>query len=111
MTYVNVLEALSDPTRRTLVEHLQKGASSVNELSTIVPVSQPAVSQHLRVLKHAGLVHVRQDGARRLYTLAPEGLAELRRYVDRLWEDVLTAFQEAAGKQEKEKNNKENANE
>jgi DNA-binding transcriptional ArsR family regulator len=96
MANIRSLEALAHPTRRTLFERLRGGPCSVNELAQAVPVSQPAVSQHLRVLKEARLVRVRKDGNRRMYSLNPEGLAELRSYFDALWGDVLTAFQEAA---------------
>ena len=96
MANIRSLEALAHPTRRALFERLRSGAHSVNELAAAVPVSQPAVSQHLRVLKDARLVRVQKDGNRRIYSLNPEGLAELRSYFDELWGDVLTAFQEAA---------------
>ena len=101
MTYIHPLEALADPNRRALVERLQKGPCSVNDLTKVVSISQPAVSQHLSVLKSAGLVNVRKEGSRRIYSLAPDGLVELRRYVDNLWDDVLTAFQQAAENQAK----------
>ena len=101
MTYINSLEALADPTRRALVERLLQGPCSVSELNKAVTVSQPAVSQHLSVLKSAGLVTVRKEGARRIYSLAPDGLIGLRRYVENLWDDVLAAFQSAAENQAK----------
>jgi DNA-binding transcriptional ArsR family regulator len=101
MTYIPPLEALADPNRRALIERLQKGPCSVNDLTKVVSISQPAVSQHLSVLKSAGLVNVRKEGSRRIYSLAPDGLVELRRYVDNLWDDVLTAFQQAAENQAK----------
>lgn len=90
------LEALADPTRRAIYEQLREGPRTVNELAASLPVSQPAVSQHLRVLKEARLVRVRKQGNRRIYSLRPDGLAELRDYVEGLWEDVLGAYQEAA---------------
>lgn len=101
MTYINSLEALADPTRRALIERLVKGPCSVSELNAVVSVSQPAVSQHLSVLKSAGLVTVKKEGARRIYSLAPDGLVELRRYIENLWDDVLAAFQLAADNQAK----------
>ena len=101
MTYANSLEALADPTRRALVDRLLQGPCSVAELTKVVTVSQPAVSQHLAVLKSAGLVKVKKEGARRIYSLAPDGLMELRRYVENLWDDVLTAFQQAAENENK----------
>jgi DNA-binding transcriptional ArsR family regulator len=96
MTYIKVLEALSDSTRRALFERLRKGPCTVGELVDAVPVSQPAVSQHLRVLRAAHLVKVQKNGARHIYSIDPRGLAELRRYVEGLWGDVLAAFQEYA---------------
>lgn len=96
MTYVISLDAISDPTRRTLLERIRLSPSSVGELTKVVPVSQPAVSQHLRVLKEAGLVAVRKEGAKRIYSLAPEGVQELRDYLDSLWGDVLDAFKQSA---------------
>jgi len=101
MTYKNVFEALADPNRRALVERLKQGPCSVNDLTSVVSISQPAVSQHLSVLKIAGLVHVKKEGARRIYSLAPEGLVELRRYVENLWDDVIAAYQRAAENQAK----------
>lgn len=104
MTNIKSLEALADPTRRTLFERLREGPCSVGELTEVVTVSQPAVSQHLRILKEAHLVWVRKAGTRRIYSLDPTGLAELRHYLDELWDDVLTAFQEAAEQEQKEIN-------
>ena len=92
MTNINPIDALGDPTRRRLFERLREGPCSVNELVAAVPVSQPAVSQHLRVLKEAQLVRVEKQGRQRIYHLNPVGLAELRRYVESFWEDVLHAF-------------------
>lgn len=100
-TYIASLEALADPTRRAMIEHLLQQPSSVGELAEQLPVSQPAVSQHLKVLKQAGLVKVRKEGARRIYSLAPDGLIELRGYIENLWDDVLAAFQRAAENQAK----------
>ncbi|MEJ2599755.1 MAG: metalloregulator ArsR/SmtB family transcription factor [Anaerolineales bacterium] len=87
------MDALGDPTRRRLFERLREGPCSVGELAAIVPVSQPAVSQHLRVLKEAHLVKVEKKGQQRIYSLNPSGLAELRHYVDALWDDALHAFE------------------
>lgn len=86
------LDALGDPTRRTIFERLRHGPMAVGELAHGLPVSRPAVSQHLRVLKRAGLVRDRPDGARRLYSVAPEGLTELRAYLEGFWSDALVAF-------------------
>ncbi|MDH3944006.1 MAG: metalloregulator ArsR/SmtB family transcription factor [Anaerolineae bacterium] len=96
MTYGNVIEALGDGTRRRILERLRQGACTVGELAALLPVSQPAVSQHLRVLREAGIVRAKVDGQRRIYSLAPEGLGELRDYIDRLWDEALGAFQQAA---------------
>jgi DNA-binding transcriptional ArsR family regulator len=96
-TYDSVLSALGDPTRRAIVERLRaRGPLPVGELARTLPVSRPAVSQHLRVLKEAGLVADEPNGARRLYRLDPAGLAEARDYFDRFWADALAAFKLAA---------------
>lgn len=104
MTNISALTALADPTRRSLFERLRKGPCSVGELTKEVPVSQPAVSQHLRVLREARLVKMRKAGNQRIYSLNPEGLFELRQFVEELWDDVLGAFAEAAEKEQQEKN-------
>jgi DNA-binding transcriptional ArsR family regulator len=100
MTYEEALDALSDPTRRMIFEQLRQGPRSVGELVAAVPVSQPAVSQHLRVLREADLVQVRKDGARRVYSLNLQGLTELRQYVEAIWDQVLFSFQQAAAQEE-----------
>ena len=89
------LEALGDPTRRAIVELLAAGPSPVGRLADRLPVSRPAVSQHLRVLKDAGLVSSDAAGTRRLYRLDPRGPAELRAYLDRFWTTALASFAEA----------------
>jgi DNA-binding transcriptional ArsR family regulator len=96
MTNISPLDALGDPTRRQLFEYLRLGPCPVTELISIVPISQPAVSQHLRVLREARLVRVEKRGQQRIYHLNPVGLAELRQYVESFWDDVLRAFGEAA---------------
>ena len=96
MANISPLDALGDPTRRKLVEYLRLGPCSVTELISIVPISQPAVSQHLRVLREARLVKVEKRGQQRIYQLNPVGLEELRGYVASLWDDVLRAFGEEA---------------
>lgn len=98
MTNVSPLDALGDPTRRQLFEYLRLGPCPVTELISIVPISQPAVSQHLRVLREARLVRVEKRGQQRIYHLNPVGLAELRQYVESFWDDVLRAFGEEAEK-------------
>lgn len=90
------LAALADPTRRTTFELLRGGALAVGEIADRLPVSRPAVSQHLKVLKAAGLVNERRDGTRRLYSVEPRGVAELRAYLDAMWSDALDAYKRAA---------------
>ena len=94
-TYQKALTALADPTRRSIFERLAAGPRPVVELARGLPVSRPAVSQHLRVLKGAGLVVDRQAGARRLYQLNPDGLGALRAYLDRFWNQALIAYKAA----------------
>jgi DNA-binding transcriptional ArsR family regulator len=96
MAYAQVLEALGDPTRREIFELLRKGPMPVGEIARHLPVSRPAVSQHLRVLKEAGLVADRQEGTRRVYSIEPAGLAETRAWFDQMWDRSLAAFKEAA---------------
>jgi len=86
------IAALADPTRRRLFDRLRRRPYAVGELARALGVSQPAVSQHLAVLRRARLVRSRADGARRLYQPDPAGIAALREYVDRMWDDVLTAY-------------------
>jgi DNA-binding transcriptional ArsR family regulator len=103
MTYeANGLAALGDPTRRAIFEHLAARSQSVGELAREMPVSRPAVSQHLKVLKEAGLVNDRPVGNRRIYQLDPVGVGALRAYLDRFWNQALAAFKEAAEAQPKE---------
>jgi DNA-binding transcriptional ArsR family regulator len=96
MTYAAVLNALGDPTRRAIFERLKHGARAVGELARDLPVSRPAVSQHLRVLKEAGLVRDRRAGTRRLYELDPAGLDELRTYLETFWQSGLEDFKTTA---------------
>jgi DNA-binding transcriptional ArsR family regulator len=84
--------ALADPTRRALFERLRNRPHTVGELARIAKIRQPSVSQHLRVLRAARLVRDRREGTRRYYSASQEGLVELRRYVERMWDDVLTAY-------------------
>ena len=92
MAYTQAIEALADPTRRRLVERLRRRPHAVGELARHLRVSQPAVSQHLRVLRRARLVAARPQAQRRLYRLDPTGLADLREYADRMWTDALDAY-------------------
>lgn len=96
------LGRLGDPTRRAIFELLARRPSSVGELARQLPVSRPAVSQHLRVLKDGGLVVSRAEGTRRVYQLNPDGVSALRAYLDRVWDEALTAFQKAADDPEQE---------
>ncbi len=87
------LDALGDATRRAILARLvQQGPLAVGELAREFPITRPAISQHLRVLKHANLVIDRSEGARRLYSVNPEALASLRSYFERFWADALVAF-------------------
>jgi DNA-binding transcriptional ArsR family regulator len=94
--YLDPLDALGDPTRRAVFERLKDGPRAVGELAQGLPVSRPAVSQHLRVLKDAGLVTDERAGTRRLYRIDAAGLAELRAYVEGFWDTALASFKEAA---------------
>lgn len=92
MTYQMILDALGDPTRRTILDRLRAGPRAVGELARELPVSRPAVSQHLRVLKEAGLVRDHQVGTRRFYSVNPAGLTELRDYAEGFWMQALERF-------------------
>jgi DNA-binding transcriptional ArsR family regulator len=94
------LGLLGDPTRRAIFELLAQRPRSVGELARELPVSRPAVSQHLRILKDGGLVVDQAVGTRRVYRPNPAGVAALRAWLDRVWEDALTAFQKSAEKDE-----------
>jgi DNA-binding transcriptional ArsR family regulator len=97
MTYAaDALTALGDPTRRAIFERVAERPQAVGELAAELPVSRPAVSQHLKVLKAAGLVVDRPQGARRVYELDPDGVGALRAYLDRFWSRSLAAFKAAA---------------
>ncbi|MGH2809171.1 MAG: ArsR/SmtB family transcription factor [Actinomycetota bacterium] len=95
-TYERALDALGDPTRRSVLELLREGPQPVGALAARLPVSRPAVSQHLRVLKDAGLVADRRDGTRRLYAIDPDGLGVLRSYLEHFWSTTLAGFKAAA---------------
>jgi DNA-binding transcriptional ArsR family regulator len=86
------LSALADPTRRQLFERLRRGPRAVGELARSMPISRPAVSQHLAVLKTAGLVRDTAHGTRRVYEIDPQGLAAIRAWLDDLWNDALGSF-------------------
>ena len=89
------MDALGDPTRRAIFERLAAGPRAVGELASELPVSRPAVSQHLKVLKDAGLVVDTRDGTRRLYRLDPDGVGAVRAYFDVFWNQALAAFKAA----------------
>lgn len=94
-----VLDALGDPTRRLVWKRLRGRSRSVQEIADGMAVSRPAVSQHLKVLKDAGLVAVRAEGTRRVYEVDTKGVAVLRDWLDGFWEHTLAAFKEAAEKE------------
>src|SRR5262245_59464775 len=96
MAYERALTALADPTRRQVFEELRDGAKSVGAIAERLPVSRPAVSQHLKVLRDAGLVADRADGTRRVYYIDPDGLGPLRAWLDQFWDQALDAFREEA---------------
>ena len=103
MTYqTSGLTALGDPTRRAIFERLAERPRAVGELARELPVSRPAVSQHLKVLKDAGLVIDRPAGARRVYQLDPDGVGDLRAYLDRYWSRALAAYKEAVEQREED---------
>lgn len=106
MTYELILTALADPTRRRIFEDLRRGARPVSKLAEGRSVSRPAVSQHLKVLEQAGLVTARQQGTARIYRIRPEGLAELRAYLDSMWGDALVAFAAEVDRQKEDENDR-----
>ena len=93
MAYEKALSALADPTRRRVFERLRAGPKAVGAIARGMPVSRPAVSQHLKALKDAGLVADRPEGTRRVYYIDPHGLGALRQWLDQFWDEALAAFQ------------------
>jgi DNA-binding transcriptional ArsR family regulator len=91
-----ILDALGDPTRRQIFKRLRSGRRSVREIADGVDVTRPAVSQHLQVLKAAGLVVAREEGTRRFYAVDRRGIEALRHWLDGFWDETLAAFKEAA---------------
>jgi len=91
----SALTTLVDPTRRAVFERLAAGEASVGELAQGLPVSQPAVSQHLKVLREAGLVRVRAEGTRRMYQIDPAGLGPLRAWLEQFWDEQLASYRAA----------------
>jgi DNA-binding transcriptional ArsR family regulator len=103
MTYAHAaLTALGDRTRREIFERLASGPRSVGEIAHDLPISRPAVSQHLQRLKEAGLVSDHAEGARRVYRIDPAGLGAIRQWLDRFWDDALAAFKAEADKDSEE---------
>ena len=92
MNYETTLDALANPTRRAILVALRHGNRSVGEIGAELPVTQPAVSQHLKVLREAGIVTEQKAGTRRLYRIDPAGLAGLRAWLDMFWTDALDAY-------------------
>jgi DNA-binding transcriptional ArsR family regulator len=103
MAYETALTALADPTRRRVFERLRAGGQSVGRLAQGLPVSRPAVSQHLKILKEAGLVREERDGTRRIYEIDPKGLGSLRAWLDQFWTITLDAFKAEAEKDKETK--------
>lgn len=99
-TYEGALEALADPTRRAIVERLRSGPAAVGQIAAGLPVSRPAVSQHLRVLEGAGLVSHEASGTRHIYRVELGGLGELRAYIDGMWDEALTSFKSEVEKED-----------
>ena len=104
MTYETVINALAAPTRRSIIEMLRSQRMSVQELTDSLPVSQAAVSQHLKHLREAGLVEMEPDGARHVCRLRPEGLEALRAWIDGFWDDVLQAYVSSESAEATDKN-------
>jgi DNA-binding transcriptional ArsR family regulator len=103
MAYGQSFAALADPTRRRVFERLRTGPQSVGAVARGMPVSRPAVSQHLRVLKEAGLVTDRAEGTRRLYCIDPNGLGALRQWLDQFWDNALQAYAEEVARSERKR--------
>jgi len=99
MTYGNALAALGDPTRRRILERLRSGPKAVGVIAAGLSVSRPAVSQHLKILKEAGLVQEEAQGTRRIYHIDPRGLGPLRAWLDQFWDHALEAFRAEAEKE------------
>jgi len=94
--------ALAEPMRQTIVEHLSERPMAVGELAALLPVTRPAVSQHLKILKEARLVRDEAHGTRRIYSIDPAGLGAIRAWLDRFWDQALAAYAAAAEREDKE---------
>ena len=101
-----VFAALHDPTRRAVLERLRDGPKPVGQIACGLPVTRPAVSQHLKVLKEAGLVDDRSEGTRRIYQIDPKGLGAMRAWLDQFWDAALTAFAAEVERSAKQKEDK-----
>ncbi|MGC1106558.1 MAG: metalloregulator ArsR/SmtB family transcription factor [Candidatus Acidiferrales bacterium] len=97
------LTAIADPTRQALLQQLRRRPKTVGELAAGLPVTRPAVSQHLKILRQARLVTERREGTRHYFNLNPEALLELRAYIDRMWEDALAAFSHYVAEQKRKR--------
>ena len=106
MAYERALMALADPTRRQVLEQLRRGPRPVGEIASRLPVSRPAVSQHLKVLKEAGLVREERRGTQHIYEIDPKGLGPLRAWLDQLWDVALENFKAEVEAPPKEENRK-----
>ncbi len=102
MANASAFAALAEPMRETIVEHLARRPMAVGELAALLPVSRPAVSQHLKILKEAKLVRDHAEGTRRIYAIDPAGLGAIRARLDRFWDQSLAAYAAAAEREEKE---------
>ena len=102
MTNASAFAALAEPMRQAIVERLAEQPMAVGELAERLPVSRPAVSQHLKVLKEAGLVRASAEGTRRIYAIDPTGFGPLRAWLDKFWDKALAAYAEAAEREEQE---------
>ena len=96
MAYEHIFTALSDPSRRMVLNHLASGPKSVGDIAALLPISRPAVSQHLAQLKRAQLVSEHRAGTRRIYAIDPAGLTELRTWLDALWDEALNNLKTAS---------------
>lgn len=103
MAYAKALSVLADPTRRAVFEALRAGPRSVGEIAQGLPVSRPAVSQHLKALKQANLVADEARGTARIYRIHAEGLRDLRDWLDGFWDDALASFKEFAEREDDER--------
>ena len=100
MTNATAFAALAEPMRTAIVERLAERPMAVGELASLLPVSRPAVSQHLKILKAARLVRDRAEGTRRIYAIDPAGLGQIRAWLDRFWDQSLAAFAAAAERED-----------